>query len=423
METVDGKKVGYLRLPQFTRGSADALSDAVKRLRAKGAQALVLRPARRPRRARDRGGRGGGGLPAVRHAGRDHRGPALAAARRSRPAATRRPATCRWSSWWTRTARAPARSWRGRCATPTGPCWWATAPSARPWCRRSRQLRDGGALKFTIARYLTPDGYDLAKRGLPPDVKVTDDPAHAARRGAAAGPAPGPRGRPAEPAGRLASRCSSRELVSAGPRRGGPAGLRARARAIPLAKGARDGAEVGDLVTVTMRGRAGRVTAVHGPARSPRAALRALLAAEGLGTALPARRPRGGRGAGRRTPPAPRPRAPRPARPAGHHDRPRGRQGPRRRHRRRRPRAPAPPACGSTSPTSPASSRPAGALDREAARRGTRSTCPGRSTRCCPRACPRTSAACGPASTARRSRWRWSSTPTARSARPASRAR
>jgi ribonuclease R len=56
---------------------------------------------------------------------------------------------------------------------------------------------------------------------------------------------------------------------------------------IPLAKGARGGAEVGDLVTVSMRGRAGRVTAVHGPARSPRAALRALLASEGLDRPFP----------------------------------------------------------------------------------------------------------------------------------------
>jgi ribonuclease R len=56
---------------------------------------------------------------------------------------------------------------------------------------------------------------------------------------------------------------------------------------IPLAKGARGGADVGDLVTVSMRGRAGRVVAVHGPARSPRAALRALLAANGLGRPFP----------------------------------------------------------------------------------------------------------------------------------------
>lgn len=51
---------------------------------------------------------------------------------------------------------------------------------------------------------------------------------------------------------------------------------------IPLAKGARGGADVGDLVTVTVRGRAGRVTAVHGPATSPHAALRALLVDEDI---------------------------------------------------------------------------------------------------------------------------------------------
>jgi carboxyl-terminal processing protease len=43
----------------------------------------------------------------------------------------------------------------------------------------TRPLRDGGALKLTTARYLTPDGFDLAKRGLPPDVRVVDDPATA----------------------------------------------------------------------------------------------------------------------------------------------------------------------------------------------------------------------------------------------------
>jgi ribonuclease R len=56
---------------------------------------------------------------------------------------------------------------------------------------------------------------------------------------------------------------------------------------VPLAKGARGGAEIGDLVTVSMRGRAGRVTAVHGPASSPRAALRALLSSEDLGRPFP----------------------------------------------------------------------------------------------------------------------------------------
>ena len=76
------------------------------------------------------------------------------------------------------------------------------------------------------------------------------------------------------------------ELVSSG--RGAAAqpafepGLR-----VPLIKSARGGASVGDLVTVTLKGRAARVTAVHGPARSPTAALRGLLASEDLSRPFP----------------------------------------------------------------------------------------------------------------------------------------
>ncbi len=57
---------------------------------------------------------------------------------------------------------------------------------------------------------------------------------------------------------------------------------------VPLAKGARGGAEVGDLAVVTMRGRSGRVTEVLGPSSSPRAALAGLLASEGLRRPFPA---------------------------------------------------------------------------------------------------------------------------------------
>ena len=38
------------------------------------------------------------------------------------------------------------------------------------------ELRDGGALKLTTARYLTPDGTDLNEKGLPPDIRAIDDP-------------------------------------------------------------------------------------------------------------------------------------------------------------------------------------------------------------------------------------------------------
>ena len=76
------------------------------------------------------------------------------------------------------------------------------------------------------------------------------------------------------------------ELVSSG--RGAAAqpafepGLR-----IPLAKNARGGATVGDLVTVTVKGRGARVTEIHGPARSVTSALRALLVSEDLARPFP----------------------------------------------------------------------------------------------------------------------------------------
>jgi carboxyl-terminal processing protease len=40
----------------------------------------------------------------------------------------------------------------------------------------TRTLPNGGAIKFTVASYLTPKGFDLGKRGLPPDVQAADNP-------------------------------------------------------------------------------------------------------------------------------------------------------------------------------------------------------------------------------------------------------
>ena len=56
---------------------------------------------------------------------------------------------------------------------------------------------------------------------------------------------------------------------------------------ILLGKRARGSADVGTLVTVELRGRAARVIEVHGPSRSVRAALAALLASEGAGRPFP----------------------------------------------------------------------------------------------------------------------------------------
>ena len=135
METVGGEKVGYIRLAQFTRGSAEALRDAVTVLRDAGATALVL----------DLRGDPGGlvteavgvagvflpdggevfvteGLHSPREVYRTDADPVagdLPRGRADRPRQRERQRDRR---------RAP-------CATPTARRWSASAPSARRWCR------------------------------------------------------------------------------------------------------------------------------------------------------------------------------------------------------------------------------------------------------------------------------------------------
>ncbi len=167
----------------------------------------------------------------------------------------------------------------------------------------------------------------------------------------------------------------------------------------------------------------GRVVAVHGPASSPRAAMRALLASEDMGRPFPraaideADALDEASVAGDRGPP-------RPARPARRHHRPATA-----RRTTTTPSPIAPEGDGRVAPVGPHRRRRAlrgrGWRDRPRGgpARARRSTSPGRSTRCCRRACRPTSAACAPAPTGRRSRSRWWSTARATSARRASRGR
>lgn len=60
-----------------------------------------------------------------------------------------------------------------------------------------------------------------------------------------------------------------------------------RGRDIALSRKARGDADVGDLVTVSLRGGGARVTQIHGRTSSPHAAMAALLAGEGLGRPFP----------------------------------------------------------------------------------------------------------------------------------------
>jgi carboxyl-terminal processing protease len=176
IETVGGERIGYLRLSQFTKGSADALRDAVEALRERGATALVLDLRRDP-----------GGLvsEAVGVAGvflpagsavvvtEGLHSPRRTFRTEGDPAAGDLPLIVLVDRASASASEIVAGALRdaGR-ARLVGERTFGKA-----LVQSTRLLRDGGALKLTTARYLTPDGFDLARRGLPPQVRAVDDPA------------------------------------------------------------------------------------------------------------------------------------------------------------------------------------------------------------------------------------------------------
>lgn len=169
-------KVGYVILGRFTRGSARALRREVADLRAKGAQALVLDL---------RGDPGGLVNEAVAAAGvflpdgstvvttEGLHSPERVYRTSDAPGAGDLPLIVlvdrNSASASEILAGALRDAERGRLV--------GERTFGKALVQTTVVLRDGGALKLTTARYLTPSGYDLAKRGLPPAVAVADDPA------------------------------------------------------------------------------------------------------------------------------------------------------------------------------------------------------------------------------------------------------
>ena len=175
MLTKGGVPVGYVRLTQFTRGSADALRGAVTALRDKGAKGLVF----------DLRGDPGGlvseavgvagvflpdgstvvvtqGLHSPRHVYRTD----------AQPVAGDLPVEVLVD----RNSASASEIVSGALRDAKRARLVGERTFGKALVQSTVLLRDGGALKLTTARYLTPSGYDLAKRGLPPDVKVADDP-------------------------------------------------------------------------------------------------------------------------------------------------------------------------------------------------------------------------------------------------------
>jgi carboxyl-terminal processing protease len=174
--TRDGRKIGYIALAQFSRGATDALRDTVTSLRERGAQALVLDLRGDPGGLLDEAvGIAGAFLPkgstVVVTEG-------LHSDRRvfptdADPVAGDLPLEVlvdrNSASASEIVAGALRDSTRGRLV--------GERTFGKALVQSTIQLRNGGALKLTTQRYLTPSGYDLAKRGLPPAVRAVDDPA------------------------------------------------------------------------------------------------------------------------------------------------------------------------------------------------------------------------------------------------------
>ncbi len=173
--TVDGKKIGYVRLAAFTRGATGALRTAIQDLKKKGAEALVFDL---------RGDPGGLVTEAVGVTGvflpegsevvvtQGLHSPRKVYRTDTSPVAGDLPLIVLVDEGSASASEIVAGALRdAKRGILVGQRTFGKA-----LVQSTIPLRDGGALKLTTARYLTPSGYDLAKRGLPPAVKVLDDP-------------------------------------------------------------------------------------------------------------------------------------------------------------------------------------------------------------------------------------------------------
>lgn len=176
MVDVDGTKIAYLRLLRFTRGASEALRTRSRELLEAGAQGIVLDLREDPGGlVSEAVGAAGAflpeGSPVVTTEGRNS--PRRTLRTSDEPVASVTPMAVLVDRNSASSSEIVAGALRdaGR-ARLVGERTFGKA-----LVQSTRLLRDGGALKLTTARYLTPSGYDLAERGLPPAVKAVDDPA------------------------------------------------------------------------------------------------------------------------------------------------------------------------------------------------------------------------------------------------------
>jgi carboxyl-terminal processing protease len=177
LKTVNGEKLGYARLATFSEGAHDALRRAVRKLQKEGAQGLVL----------DLRGNGGGLLEEAvstasiflpkgetvvstnsrtqGHAVYETTGGNLA----SLPIVV----------LIDRNTASAAEILTAALADDAGARTVGTRSFGKGVFQQEIGLSNGGALKLTVGEYFTPDGTNLAGKGIHPDVPARDLPATA----------------------------------------------------------------------------------------------------------------------------------------------------------------------------------------------------------------------------------------------------
>lgn len=172
--TADGRKLGYVRLASFSEGAHAALYGAVKRLQKRGAEGLVL----------DLRGNGGGLLEEAvltasvflpegetvvttdsrtqGHAGYETKGGNL-------PALPMVVLIDRGTA-------SAAEILTAALADDAGAEVVGTRSFGKGVFQQEVDLSNGGALKLTVGEYFTPDGANLAGKGIEPDVPARDRP-------------------------------------------------------------------------------------------------------------------------------------------------------------------------------------------------------------------------------------------------------
>jgi carboxyl-terminal processing protease len=173
-ETVDGKKLGYARLAAFSEGAHGALRRAVRKLQREGAQGLVL----------DLRSNGGGlldeavltasiflpeGETVVSTESRTQGGTVYRAEGANLPSL---PIVVLID----RNTASAAEILAAALADDAGAKIVGTRSFGKGVFQQEIGLSNGGALKLTIGEYFTPDGTNLAGKGIQPDVRVRDAP-------------------------------------------------------------------------------------------------------------------------------------------------------------------------------------------------------------------------------------------------------